>query len=83
MGRTPLMQLLLQTNNAVLLSYVQSLLSDAGIEAFVFDGNISVVEGSIGVFPRRVLVHDEDVGRARHVLWEAGLASELAQGPHA
>ena len=74
------MQLLLQTNNPVLLSYVQSLLADAGIEALVFDANISVLEGSIGVFPRRVMVHDADVGRARHALWEAGLASEMAAG---
>lgn len=74
------MHLLLQTNNPVLLSYVQSLLADAGIEAVVFDSNISILEGSIGVFPRRVMVLDEDVGRARHALWEAGLAGELAPG---
>lgn len=74
------MHLLLQTNNPVLLSYVQSLLSDAGIEAIVFDANISLVEGSIGVFPRRVMVHADDVGRARHVIWEAGLAGELVPG---
>ena len=77
------MQLLLQTNNAVLLSYVQSLLGDASIEAVVFDANISIVEGSIGVFPRRVMVHDADLSRARHVLWEAGLAAELAPWPSA
>lgn len=75
------MYLLLQTNNPVLLSYVQSLLADAGIEVRVFDANISILEGSIGVFPRRVMVHDEDAGRARHALWEAGLASEMMPGP--
>ena len=71
---------LLQTNNPVLLSYVQSLLADAGVEAVVFDANISIIEGSIGVFPRRVMVHEEDAGRARHVLWEAGLADEMTPG---
>lgn len=75
------MHLLLQTNNPVLLSYVQSLLADAGIAAVVFDANISIVEGSIGVFPRRVMVHDDDARRARHALWEAGLADELTPGP--
>lgn len=75
------MQLLLQTNDPVLLSFVASLLADANVEAVVFDANISMVEGSIGVFPRRVMVHEDDVGRARHVLWEAGLAAELAPGP--
>jgi hypothetical protein len=75
------MQLLLQTNDAVLLSYVSSLLEDAGIAADIFDANMSVLEGSIGVFPRRVMVLDADLGRARHVLWEAGLRAELAPGP--
>jgi hypothetical protein len=75
------MHLLLKTNNAVLLSYVQSLLADAGIEAVVFDANISMVEGSIGVFPRRVMVQDADIGAARHTLWEAGLAGELEALP--
>ncbi len=75
------MHLLLQTNNPVLLSYVQSLLADAGVAAVVFDANISIVEGSIGVFPRRVMVHEDDVRRARHALWEAGLADELMPGP--
>jgi hypothetical protein len=75
------MHLLLQTNNPVLLSYVQSLLADAGIEAVVFDANISIVEGSIGVFPRRVMVHEDDARRARHALWEGGLADEMTAGP--
>jgi Putative prokaryotic signal transducing protein len=75
------MNLLLQTNDPVLLSYVSSLLDDAGIEAVVFDANISVVEGSIGVFPRRVMVREAEIIRARRVLEEAGLAAELAPMP--
>ena len=75
------MHLLLQTNDPVLLSYASSLLNDAGIEFVVFDANISMVEGSIGVFPRRLMVHAGDAGGARHVLWEAGLRAELAPGP--
>ena len=75
------MHLLLQTNNVVLLSYVQSLLADAAIDAVVFDANISIVEGSIGVFPRRVMVQDDDVAAARAVLWGAGLAAEMMPVP--
>ena len=78
-----MLHLLVRTNNAVLLSYVQSLLADESIEAVVFDENISIVEGLIDIFPRRVMVHTEDVSRARHVLWEAGLAAELAPWPSA
>jgi hypothetical protein len=72
------MLLLLQSTDPVLLSFVQSLLADADVEAVIFDANMSTLEGSIGVFPRRVMVMEEDVGRARHVLWEAGLAGHLA-----
>lgn len=77
------MLMLLQTNDPVLLSYVMSLLSDASVDAVVFDANMSVLEGSIGVFPRRVMVLDEDLNRARHALWEAGLADQLAPAPAA
>lgn len=72
------MILLLQTNDLILLSYVQSLLADASIEAILLDENISAVEGSISVFPRRVMVRDRDLIDARRVLLEAGLGDELA-----
>jgi hypothetical protein len=39
---------------------------------------MSVLEGSIGVLPRRVLVADDDAGRARRVLKDAGLSYALA-----
>lgn len=38
---------------------------------------MSVLEGSIGVFPRRLLVVDEDVPRARRLLVEAGFGAAL------
>jgi len=72
------MQTLLQTNDPILLSFAQSVLEDAGIEHTVFDANMSVLEGSIGVFPRRLIVQAQDVARARSALWNAGLAHELA-----
>ena len=71
------MQTLLQTNDPVLLSFAQSLLGDAGIECTVFDANISILEGSIGVFPRRLIVSAKDLLQARRVLQEAGLSGEL------
>jgi Putative prokaryotic signal transducing protein len=75
------MQLLLQTTDPVLLSFAQSLLVDADIEPLVFDNNISIMEGSIGIFPRRLMVHDEDADQARQTLREAGLTAELAPMP--
>ena len=71
------MQNILRTNDPVLLSFVEALLREAGIGHHVADAHISVLEGSIGVFPRRVLVPDDDAAQARDVLAEAGLAAEL------
>lgn len=67
------MRELIMTNDLVLISYVEALLADQGIEAVVFDRNISLMEGSIGAFPRRVVVTDDDWSRASRVLRDAGL----------
>ena len=62
------MKELLRTNNVVYISFAQAVLADAGIETVVFDGNMSVVEGSIGALPRRLMVADEDEAAARRLL---------------
>ena len=68
---------LLRTTDIVLLSYVNSLLSDAGIPALVADVHVSSVEGSIGAFPRRVLIAAEDWNESVVILTEAGLGAHL------
>jgi hypothetical protein len=67
------MREVLRSNDAVTISFAQAILRDHGINAFVADQHMSVVEGSIGVFPRRVLVDAEDVTAARRALTQAGL----------
>jgi hypothetical protein len=71
------MEELLRTNDLVLISFVEALLRDAGITHFVADQNMSVVEGSLGVLPRRVLVPQEHVADARRLLEDAGIGAEL------
>ena len=71
------MRELLRSNDMVLLSYVRALLDEAQIEHLFLDAHMSVIEGSLGVLPRRVLVSDEDFRQARRVLTEAGVAAEL------
>lgn len=71
---------LLRTNDPVLVSFVEALLRDAGLSCHVADTNMSVVEGSIGIFPRRVMVADDALAAARRVLIDAGLAAELIDG---
>jgi len=70
----PRLQVLIRTNDPVRLSFLVSLLRDAGIEAEILDTQISGVEGSIGAFPRRLVVADEDASRAASVLRQAGEA---------
>jgi Putative prokaryotic signal transducing protein len=69
---------LVRTNDAVLLSAIQALLQAADIPHLLLDQNMSVLEGSLGILPRRILVADEYVRPARRLLQDAGLAHELA-----
>ena len=62
------MEEVLRTNDLVKLSYVQHLLNEAGISHFVADQHMSAVEGNIGAFPRRVMVAEADVSRAKLAL---------------
>ena len=63
---------LVRSNDLVHLSWAQAMLAAEGIECVLLDGHISVVEGSIGAFPRRLLVPDERPrAGARGVLAEA------------
>jgi len=66
------MKELLRTNDAVRLSFLQSLLRDSGIESLVLDHHTSLVEGSIGAIPRRLMVARQDYHHACSVLVAAG-----------
>ncbi|WP_293859483.1 DUF2007 domain-containing protein [uncultured Alsobacter sp.] len=73
----------LRTNDIVLLSLAEAILQDADVACFVADQHMSAIEGSIGAFPRRLLVPADEVRQARRLLTDAGLAAELlpAQEP--
>ena len=66
------MHVVLITNNLVRLSFVGSLLRDAGIDAVVLDQQVSAMEGSIGAIPRRLAVATEDSLQAMRILKDAG-----------
>jgi hypothetical protein len=67
------MRELLRTNDLVLLSYASHLLEEAGITPYVFDGHMSVLEGSIGALPRRLMVEDGDFDGAAAALGNAAI----------
>lgn len=68
---------LVRTNDAVVISFVEALLRDAGVAYFIADSNMSVIEGSIGILPRRIMVASEQIDAARQLLADAGIADEL------
>ena len=59
------MRELLRTNDLVHISWVRSVLDGAGIDSLVLDDAISGVEGSIGAFPRRLMVPENQLEAAR------------------
>lgn len=68
---------LIRTNDVVLLSFAESLMKDAGIHCLVADQGMSILEGSLGMLPRRLLVDEERADEARRILTDAGLGAEL------
>ena len=65
------MKELLRTNNLVYLSFAQAVLKDAVIETLLFDVHMSVMDGSIGALPRRLMVADSEFARAEKILADA------------
>jgi len=68
---------LVRTNDAVTISAIEALLKGANIAHLIADQNMSVLEGSIGIFPRRILVDEDEWEAARLLLADAGFANEL------
>ena len=72
-----LMLELVRTNDVVIISLIESLLTDSGINHLVLDQHMSVLEGSIGMIARRIMVSKDQNNSARRLLKDAGLANYL------
>ena len=62
------MKELLRTNDPTVIAFATALLDGEGIEVFQMDVHMSVLEGSIGVLPRRLMVRDADHFEATAIL---------------
>ena len=62
------MKPVLKTTDPVLLNYAANILAQEGVEHVVFDENASIMDGSMGFLPRRLMVLDEDFARAERLL---------------
>ncbi len=67
------MKQLLRTNDPTAIAFAKALLQGEGIDCFEMDVNMSVLEGSIGILPRRIMVADADHAAAANALRENGL----------
>ena len=76
------MKELLRSNDPVLLSYVSALLEQESIDFMIADLNMSVLEGSIGALPRRVLVDSDSLAQARQILTGAGIGHVIDDDEH-
>jgi hypothetical protein len=65
------MRAVLKTVDPVVLNYAANVLAQEGIESVVFDTHASVMDGSMGFLPRRLMVLDEDFDRAQTLLRQA------------
>jgi len=68
---------LVRTNDPVLVTAIEALLNGADIPHMVLDQSMSVLEGSLGILPRRILVDARCEADARQLLQDAGLGHEL------
>ena len=64
---------LLRSNDLVYLSFVEHVLDGEGIDYMRLDDHMSALEGSIGALPRRIMVADDQIERAKRVLGNASL----------
>ena len=71
---------LVRTNDLVLISVIETLLTQARVAFFVADQQMSAVEGSLGFLPRRIMIDSNERERARRLLSDAGLSGELRDG---
>ena len=71
-----MMKQLLNTTNPADMAFAKALLQGEDIDCFEMDVNMSILEGSIGIFPRRLLVHEADYAAARAALVDNGFSLE-------
>jgi len=70
-GKAEAMREILKSNNAVELNFAEVVLKDASIDCVILDTHMSIMDGSMVIIPRRLMVADEDAARARTILAEA------------
>lgn len=68
------MKELLRSTDPTIIAFASALLEGEDINCFQMDVNMSVLEGGIGIFPRRLMVHPDDHSAAERVMRDNGIS---------
>jgi hypothetical protein len=71
------MKELLRSTDPTIIAFATAILQGEGITTFEFDSHMSVLDGSIGILPRRLMVADRDLFMARAVLTDNEIPTGL------
>jgi len=71
------MRTVIATTNPVTLSFAEAVLKSENIPSFILDQHQSLIDGSIGIIPRRLCVLNEDYEEAITLLEQADLGHEI------
>lgn len=71
------MKELLRTTDPTIIAWATAMLDGEGITSFEFDVHMSVLDGSMGILPRRLMVGDKDLFMARAVLKDNDIPTGL------
>ncbi len=71
------MKELLRSTDPTIIAFASALLQGEGITAFQLDVHMSILDGSLGILPRRMMVADRDLYRARIVLADNDIPTGL------
>jgi hypothetical protein len=67
------MKELLRSTDPTVLAFASALLEGEDIDCFQMDVNMSVLEGGIGIFPRRLMVRADEFEAAMRVMRDNGV----------
>lgn len=71
------MKELLRSTDPTVIAFATALLEGEDIEVFALDVHMSILDGSLGILPRRLMVRDEDLFMARAVLRDNDIPTGL------
>ena len=72
-----IMKELLRSSDPTVIAFASALLEGEDIPVFPMDVHMSILEGSLGILPRRLMVRDQDLWRARIVLGDNDIPTGL------